>query len=103
MNVKAWPRWVVSYGVMPHTYILIGPSGTALRLADSVSVSNKGTCAGLSLQFPGVLTFRAGDPDRPRGHALVFFRDADDPTAVWATYLVVTPIQMDLGKYVPAA
>jgi hypothetical protein len=50
-----------------------------------------------------VLTYRAGDPDRPRGHALLFFRDADDPDQVWATYLVVAPIQMDLGKYVPAA
>jgi hypothetical protein len=34
---------------------------------------------------------------------LLFFRDADEPDTVWATYLVVTPIQMDLGKYVPAA
>jgi hypothetical protein len=50
-----------------------------------------------------VLTFRAGDPERPRGHALLFFRDADDPDVVWATYLVVAPIQMDLGKYIPAA
>jgi hypothetical protein len=50
-----------------------------------------------------VLTFRAGDPDRPRGHALVFFRDGDAPDVVWATYLVVAPIKMDLGKYIPAA
>ena len=50
-----------------------------------------------------MLTFRAGDPDQPRGHALLFFRDADDPESIWATYLVVAPIQMDLGKYVPAA
>jgi hypothetical protein len=50
-----------------------------------------------------VLTFRAGDPDRPRGHALVFFRDADDADQIWATYLVVAPIKMDLGKYIPAA
>jgi hypothetical protein len=50
-----------------------------------------------------VLTFRAGDADRPRGHALVFFRDADDAEQVWATYLVVAPIKMDLGKYIPAA
>jgi hypothetical protein len=50
-----------------------------------------------------VLTFRAGDPDRPRGHALVFFRDGDAPDIVWATYLVVAPIKMDLGKYIPAA
>jgi hypothetical protein len=33
----------------------------------------------------------------------VFFRDADSPDDVWATYLVVTPIKMDLGKYIPAA
>src|SRR3979411_2713105 len=50
-----------------------------------------------------MLTFRAGDSDRPRGHALVFFRDADDADQVWATYLVVAPIKMDLGKYIPAA
>jgi hypothetical protein len=50
-----------------------------------------------------VLTFRAGDPDRPRGHALLYFRDADDPDAVWGTYLVVAPIEMNLGKYIPAA
>ena len=50
-----------------------------------------------------MLTFRAGDPDRPRGHALVFFRDVSGSDEVWATYLVVTPIKMDLGKYIPAA
>jgi hypothetical protein len=50
-----------------------------------------------------VLTFHAGDPDRPRGHALVFFRDGDKPDEIWATYLVVVPIKMDLGKYIPAA
>src|SRR5436853_7694101 len=50
-----------------------------------------------------MLTFRAGDPDRPRGHALVFFRDAESADDVWATYLVVAPIKMDLGKYIPAA
>src|SRR5216683_690642 len=55
------------------------------------------------LTIRGVLTFRAGDADRPRGHALVFFRDADNAELVWATYLVVAPIKMDLGKYIPAA
>jgi hypothetical protein len=50
-----------------------------------------------------VLTFRAGDPERPRGHALLFFRDGEAPDEVWATYLVVTPIKMDLAKYIPAA
>ena len=55
------------------------------------------------LTIRGVLTFRAGDPERPRGHALVFFRDGDATDEVWATYLVVAPIKMDLGKYIPAA
>lgn len=55
------------------------------------------------LTIQRVLTFRAGDPDRPRGHALVFFRDSDASDEVWATYLVVAPIKMDLGKYIPAA
>src|SRR5258708_25203512 len=50
-----------------------------------------------------MLPFRAGDPDRPRGHALVFFRDGESHDTVWATYLVVAPIKMDLGKYIPAA
>jgi hypothetical protein len=50
-----------------------------------------------------VLTYRVGDPDRPRGHALVFFHDSDTPDDVYATYLVVAPIKMDLGKYIPAA
>jgi hypothetical protein len=55
------------------------------------------------LTIHGVLTFRAGDPNRPRGHALVFFRDGESADQVWATYLVVAPIKMDLGKYIPAA
>src|SRR5258708_25621187 len=50
-----------------------------------------------------MLTFRAGDPDRRRGHALVFFGDGEAHDAVWATYLVGAPIKMDLGKYTPAA
>ncbi len=33
----------------------------------------------------------------------MFFRDGDTPDEVWATYLVVVPIKMDLGKYIPAA
>lgn len=50
-----------------------------------------------------MLTYRVGDGDRPRGHALLFFRDATDFERVSATYLVVVPIAMDLSKYIPAA
>ncbi|HLI29184.1 MAG TPA: hypothetical protein VKZ60_19115 [Chloroflexota bacterium] len=45
------------------------------------------------------LLFEIGDPERPRGHALVYFR-APEGTIV-ATYLVVLPIAIELGKYVP--
>jgi hypothetical protein len=50
-----------------------------------------------------VLTYRVGSHDRPRGHAFLFFRDGDAPNVIWATYLIVPPISLDLGKYVPAA
>jgi hypothetical protein len=33
--VAAWPRWVASYGVMPHTYIVAGPVGSTARRAVS--------------------------------------------------------------------
>lgn len=33
----------------------------------------------------------------------MFFRNGEAPDEVWATYLVVAPIKMDLGKYIPAA
>ncbi|MBI4305456.1 MAG: hypothetical protein HY678_03965 [Chloroflexi bacterium] len=47
------------------------------------------------------LTFERGDPDRPRGHAIVYVRDAADPNVVSATYLVILPVSMDIAKYVP--
>ena len=46
------------------------------------------------------LTFTIGDPARPKGHALLYFRDRDGAGMV-ATYVLVLPIQMDMGKYLP--
>jgi hypothetical protein len=46
------------------------------------------------------LTFELGDPTAPRGHALVFFRAPDD--RVLATYVIVPPIAIELGKYLPS-
>jgi hypothetical protein len=46
-------------------------------------------------------SFRYGDPSAPRGHALVFFREAADPESIRASYVVIAPIEMDLAKYVP--
>lgn len=47
------------------------------------------------------LTFEQGDCDRPRGHAILYFRDAADTSRCLATYLVVLPIAMDVAKYIP--
>ena len=44
------------------------------------------------------ITFDIGDPGRPRGHAIAYFRSG---TELLATYLLVLPIAMDVGKYLP--
>ena len=46
------------------------------------------------------LTFELGDPQRPRGHALLYFHVRDAQQVV-ATYVLTLPIQMDMGKYIP--
>ena len=47
------------------------------------------------------ITFELGDPERPRGHALVFFRDARDAGSVAASYVVALPLEVDIARYVP--
>ena len=47
------------------------------------------------------LTFERGDPQRPKGHALVYFRVNTEPDTVYATYIITLPIKADLTKYVP--
>ena len=47
------------------------------------------------------LTFERGDPQRPKGHALLYFRVNTEPDIVYATYLVTLPVKADLTKYVP--
>ena len=47
------------------------------------------------------LTFERGDPQHPRGHALVYFRVSTEPDKVYATYVVALPVKADLTKYVP--
>lgn len=46
-------------------------------------------------------TFERGDPQAPRGHAIVFVREAGNPSQFRASYLVIAPIQMDFAKYIP--
>ena len=47
------------------------------------------------------LAFERGDPKRPRGHAVVYFRASSDPTTILASYVVVPPISMDFSKFIP--
>ncbi|HEU0022921.1 MAG TPA: hypothetical protein VFR55_14795 [Dehalococcoidia bacterium] len=47
------------------------------------------------------LSFDKGDPTRPKGHALIYFRVNTEPDRVYATYVVSLPVKADLSKYVP--
>ncbi len=47
------------------------------------------------------LTFDKGDPQAPKGHAVIYFRVNTEPDKVYATYIITLPIKADLGKYVP--
>ena len=47
------------------------------------------------------ITFDRGTKEQPKGHALLYFRSTSDPEEIWATYLVILPITVDIAKYVP--
>ncbi len=47
------------------------------------------------------ITFERGDEAAPRGHAILYFRSSADADEVWATYVVILPIAVDVSKYVP--
>ena len=47
------------------------------------------------------LIFEKGDSERPKGHALVYFRVNTEPDKVYASYIVVLPVQTDFSKYIP--
>ncbi|PKB68005.1 MAG: hypothetical protein BZY81_03130 [SAR202 cluster bacterium Io17-Chloro-G4] len=47
------------------------------------------------------ITFEKGDPQHPKGHALLYFRVSTEPDKVYATYVVTLPVKSDLTKYVP--
>ncbi len=47
------------------------------------------------------LEFERGDADRPSGHALVYFRDSNDHDSIGVTYIVILPVPLDIGKYMP--
>ena len=47
------------------------------------------------------LIFDHGFSKEPRGHALVYFRDSFYPDKIYATYVVVFPLPVNMAKYVP--
>lgn len=47
------------------------------------------------------LVFERGKGDSPKGHALLYFRNVADNEDIWATYLMVLPVNVDISKYVP--
>tara|TARA_B100001245_G_scaffold186547_1_gene144709 strand:+ start:88 stop:855 length:768 start_codon:yes stop_codon:yes gene_type:complete len=47
------------------------------------------------------INFEIGNPNRPKGHALAYFKVDTEPDYLYATYVVTLPIQADLTKYVP--
>ena len=47
------------------------------------------------------LEFQRGDPDNPAGHAILYYISSEDGESVFATYLVVPPIKIELAKYMP--
>jgi hypothetical protein len=47
------------------------------------------------------LDFERGDAANPSGHALVYFRDTNDSDAIGVTYIVILPVPLDIGKYMP--
>ena len=47
------------------------------------------------------ISFERGEPKKPKGHALAYFRTRMEPDKVYATYIIVLPISVDFAKYVP--
>ena len=45
------------------------------------------------------MIFDQGDPNNPRGHALVYFTVSTEPEKVYSSYIVILPLKSDLSKY----
>lgn len=48
-----------------------------------------------------LLSFERGSAGEPKAHALVYFKSATAPDEIYASYLIVPPIAIDLMKYMP--
>ena len=45
--------------------------------------------------------FERGDPNAPKGHALLYFKSSVNPDEIVGTYVICFPISFDVSKYVP--
>src|SRR5919197_4108767 len=76
----------------------LSPIVACLRAsADSYRIASRETSTGMAVRF------ELGDPAHPRGHALLFFRNASDQAEILATYVIVLPIAINPAKYIPPA
>ena len=48
-----------------------------------------------------ILDFERGSQNAPKGHALAYVRHTGAPDEVYATYIIVPPVSIDLAKYMP--
>ena len=47
------------------------------------------------------ITFDLGNAQRPKGHAIAYFRVSTEPDKVYAAYIIILPLKADFAKYVP--
>ncbi len=47
------------------------------------------------------LDYEIGNPNEPKGHALIYFRDGANPEKVGASYVVILPVIVEISKYIP--
>ena len=47
------------------------------------------------------IVFDRGSKESPKGHAFLYFRSSSDREEIWATYITLLPITVDVSKYVP--
>lgn len=47
------------------------------------------------------LEFDKGNPQEPKGHAIIYFRARLEPDKLFAAYVIILPFLIDFSKYVP--
>ncbi|MBH52595.1 MAG: hypothetical protein CL785_05565 [Chloroflexi bacterium] len=45
--------------------------------------------------------FEIGNQSAPKGHAILYFWGTNEPAELYATYIIILPVELDLIKYMP--